>query len=66
MSACASGRDDRPLVMHAPGPGRLTAVVLTETFDPAADQQRMRACYEIVLPCRFEPEPSDHLYLPTA
>src|SRR5215472_1395063 len=40
-----------------PWPSRLTSVVLTETFDPAADQQRLRACYEIVEACGRHDDP---------
>jgi hypothetical protein len=39
------------------GPSRLTAVVLIESFDPAADQQRLRACYEIVEACGRHDDP---------
>ena len=35
----------------------MTAVVLFETFDPAADQQRLRACYEIVAACGRHDDP---------
>jgi GNAT superfamily N-acetyltransferase len=38
-------------------PGRLTAWVRIERFDPIADQQRLRACFQIVDACGHHDDP---------